>query len=560
MPTVSTTGTTQTGSRLRPAHLAGRAAAHPAQTVLTEEASAFIRYVAEHSTHASVSEELPRIQVEKISSSIATLYESLRNTVDRTDQHLLRRSAIFRFLKRHVLVYGARQALGELLVRELIRSGYVPNNSFPEQDIARVDAVIQKYIAFNEEVRRLLPNEQPRQLPRWGLGLAAAEIEQLLVSSDREEALVRFAYAELRQRIRWDDQAIAPADRDLQLYIAVHRAVFNSDAVLVEYHLLKSYLPELQSLGADQAPRLAKFALQYRPLIQHHIYHPYGARLSHKVRRMVIPMRTLMDMVVAHPEDAENRVLDTKLFISDAVKVVEGFYQDNKIAQRRSTLRSILFIFITKMLVAVALEVPYDLWTNGAIRYLPVGVNVIFHPLFLFALGTFVRFPGKENTKRILSDLRATLVADRRAPTYYVRLYSRRSTSSNVVLGALYLLTFGVTFGGLVYLLGRLDFGLLGSSLFLFFLSLVTFVGLRLRARARTYFVVRRSTSLAGSLFWFLVSPIVEVGRWVSNKFARYNVFLFFFDIVLEAPIKAVTYGLEEWFRFARERSEDMIE
>ena len=530
--------------------------------VLTDAAIDFISFVAVHSQKKPVSDEIPRVRTSTLSSSIATVYEQLRNTVDRTEQHLLRRNAIYRFLKRYVMVYGRRDKLGSLLINELVRSGYVPNNTFPAHDVVRLDEIIEKNVRVIDQLRVSVPEIKTRDHDRWGLGLAAAEIEHFLYNPERELALVHFAFDDLKQRIQWEDNGLAESERDMQLYLAIHRAVFRSDALLIEYHLLSAYYtgkPDWQSPSAD--PReMAAHAVKFREIIRAQINHPKAGRLAQQVKRMLLPYRTLFDMVVANPQDGNKRIEDVETFLADAQKVIQNYYKQNRRAIRKSAVRSVLFIFITKMTLALAFEIPYDLSAVGHIRYIPLGINVAFHPLFLFVLGTLVRFPEKENTQRILVDLRATVLREKTAPLYYIQLQSERSSVTNFILLGLYLLTFAVTFGGLVYLLREFNFGLLGGGLFLFFLTLVTFVGIRLRARAHTYFMVRRKESLVGSLFWFFANPMVEVGRWMSQKFVRYNLFLFLFDIILEAPFKAITHGLEEWFRFARERSEEITE
>ena len=273
-----------------------------------------------------------------------------------------------------------------------------------------------------------------------------------------------------------------------------------------------------------------------------------------------LPFQALLDVIEQHPADAFERLQQEQTFIKDTVAVINRYYTQNRQATRRSTVRSIIFILVTKLLIALALEVPYDLWMYSAVKIVPLAINASFHPLLLFLLGTSARFPDKANTKRILTDLWSTLQSNRAAPKYYLRLVSRRSAATKTLLGILYVVIFGITLGGLVWLLRALGFGLLDGVLFLFFVSLVTFVGIRLRLRAGEYFMVQRRETLLGSLFIFFASPLIEVGRWVSTKFRRYNLFLFFFDIVLEAPFKTLTYIIEEWFRFARERSERTLD
>jgi hypothetical protein len=533
-------------------------AAASSRPELTPAARELIEYIAERSHAQTLPEELPRVHVSLVSSSIAKLYEQLRNVIDSTEQHLLRRNAIFRFLKRHVLVYGTRRSIGELLIRELVRSGYVLNDTFPEQDIAVFDATIEKYLRFGEELRARLPHERTGELERWALGLCAAELEQKLYCPDREEALLRFAFEELKQRIRWEDESIHPDERDLQLYIALHRALFKSDPLLVEYHLLASYKPGWNQLTAAHAVEMAEHAVTFRRDLKQHIDHPMGLRLAQQVRRMTIPLKTLLDTAKAHPEDAVERLTVVKTYIKATAETVEGYYKENRRALRRSTVRSLFFIFLTKMALALVLEAPYDLAVTGEIRYLPLGINTLFHPVYLFALATLVRKPGKDNTKRILTDLRATIIQGKTAQPYFVRLQYRRRGAGQLALYLAYLITFVATFGLIIFGLFAFDFGVLGGILFLFFFSLVTFVGIRLRSRARTYFMVAPRESVGSAFFRFMTNPLLEVGRWFSTKFSRYNLFLFVFDIILEAPLKAIAYGIEEWSSFARERTAEL--
>ncbi|MFO0702518.1 MAG: hypothetical protein U0514_01415 [Candidatus Andersenbacteria bacterium] len=529
--------------------------AEASHTGLKQDAAEFVRFVAERSV-APAPDDSPRIQTEELSSSIARLYEQLRNTVDNTDQHLLRRNAIHRFLRRQVLVYRTSPSrLGELLVRDLVRTGYVPNGTFPERDVPRIDAIIAKYRRLSDELQGRLP-ESPRSIANWVLGLASVEIEQAIYDPSREEALIRYAFDVLKPRIVWEDAAFDPEDRDLQLYAALHRATFKSDARLIEYHLLTSYYPGWRETTEADAHNLAHHILGYRDVVRNHLAHPNGPRLAQQVRRMVIPYQALLDVVKEHPTDALERLDDEKTFIADVRGVVDGYYAKNRTGTRRSTVRSIMFIFITKMLLALALEVPYDFWVLGSLSYVPLIINVTFHPLLLLVLGTTARFPDKENTKRILSDLWTSIRADRTPSVYHVRLLSRRSEAAKVLLGVVYVLTFAVTTGALIWLLAWLGFNWLDGTLFLLFLSLVTFVGIRLRTRAGEYFMVQRRVGLLGSLFLFFANPLLEVGYWFSVNVRRYNLFLFIFDIVLEAPFKALTYAIEEWFGFARERSE----
>ena len=63
----------------------------------------------------------------------------------------------------------------------------------------------------------------------------------------------------------------------------------------------------------------------------------------------------------------------------------------------------LIIVFCTKILVALLLELPYDIWVLHGINYLALGVNVVFHPVLLFA--------GRTHRADEAHDLRAAVGA-----------------------------------------------------------------------------------------------------------------------------------------------------
>lgn len=57
--------------------------------------------------------------------------------------------------------------------------------------------------------------------------------------------------------------------------------------------------------------------------------------------------------------------------------------------------------------------------------------------------------------------------------------------------------------------------------------------------------------------FFFL--PILRVGHLLSREIAKINIFIFFFDFILEAPLKVIFEVAEEWIRFIRTKKEEIV-
>ena len=52
--------------------------------------------------------------------------------------------------------------------------------------------------------------------------------------------------------------------------------------------------------------------------------------------------------------------------------------------------------------------------------------------------------------------------------------------------------------------------------------------------------------------------PVVRAGRWLSENVSKINVFIYFFDFILEAPIKVAIRFFESWTDYIQEKREEL--
>src|SRR3989339_1026475 len=87
-----------------------------------------------------------KIKVNEIISKMSFFYEKIRNAVDYKDEHLLRKNAIERILRRlHLMGHNEAEEVAKMLLIELIRAAYLQNNSVPEEKIREVAAIIERF-------------------------------------------------------------------------------------------------------------------------------------------------------------------------------------------------------------------------------------------------------------------------------------------------------------------------------------------------------------------------------------------------------------------------------
>jgi hypothetical protein len=107
-------------------------------------------------------------------------------------------------------------------------------------------------------------------------------------------------------------------------------------------------------------------------------------------------------------------------------------------------------------------------------------------------------------------------------------------------------------------ILRNFHFNPLSTFFFIFFLSLVAYFGLRIRNTRRELVVLDLSKGFISSLVDIFFLPLIRVGRWMSIRAPKVNVFLFFFDFIIEAPFKASFTIFESWLAFLREKREEI--
>jgi hypothetical protein len=503
-----------------------------------------------------VNPEVPedaRIRVHAAVSRFSVLYEKIRTAVDYKDEHLLRKAAIKRILSRQLVLENDPQVIANNLVRELIGARYLPNNALPDSVIGHVAERIEKYLAV---AKARVGSDKHYS---WLRGVLAVELEELLVDATQEKALVTFLYERLADRVKIQNAVIEPAELRLQLYIACYRSLVKADEDTLGYKLLRAYLPEWlrPSDWLEQSPAMAERLVGVERRIRLSLAHPLAFRFQRAVKTWAVALNVLREALLEKPEEAAALLEKPESLNAVVARVADRRYRISRAKLRRGAVRAIIYLFVTKMLIALLIEAPLELYWYKELNYLALGVNMLFPPVLMFLVSLFIRIPGKENTDRIKSSI-GTLLSAQGLPLREIRVPPRRRGTAKLVFSLVYAMMFAISFGGLGLALSKLNFTWLSAAIFYFFLCVVSFFAFRLRQNARESVVIEGGDKFSGLAFDFFSLPVLRAGSWLSRGLNRINVFLFFFDFLIEAPFKIFLTVLEEWFAFMREKKEEL--
>lgn len=505
------------------------------------------------------SPDIPKIEVNHLVSRMAFVYEKIRNIIEYQEEHLLRKNAIDRILKRRLGPKVTGESMAKPLISELIRARYLKNSTVPESMVGEVAKIINRYFELLNKAPTFKSSRQRRKLLNWILNILSTEIEAKLSSHHQDEALVNFMYQVIHPHIVFPEKMEDEREKNLQIYIAIHRALIKSDNPILRYYLFKIQNPSWPNCGAEEKQRIADHLYEIRETIEKQLEHPLAERLFRLMKKYTVLFQIVKDVIAANPDEAE-KVLKTPGRLEEEIKrACDRKYAAANAKLKRSAIRAIIYIFITKMFLAFVLEFPYDLYVAKKLDWIPLSINVIFHPILMFIIALSIRVPADANTQMIIKGIREIIYPnEERQILSKARQPLTRSRFLNFTFTFIYSITFIISFGLIIYLLRLLNFNPASTAIFIIFLSLISFFGIKTRLAVKELVIVTKRQGIFGLLIDFFTLPIVRLGRWITLKSPKINLLIFVLDFIIEAPLKAIIELIEDWVNFLKEKKEEL--
>lgn len=492
-----------------------------------------------------------RLHVEKVNvvgagGALTAAYEQLRNVAENTEEHLLLQNAIRRFCKQLFVTRDERliRECGSELAIELTLAGYVPNNTLVKSQLDEISALATAhYNAYEQLQKRRGIN--PDTSTSWLLDTLSVAAARILNPVLDDEAFINSAYAyfEKTQPQTAKDAVDTDADQySAALFAAVHKALLKSDTATIRAGLMARY---------DVGVRDGERYIAYNQHIDRLLQAPIVDKLYHIVDRQGAPLRILRHMI-EDKSDIMQQLPKQDSFLEQFEQQVGKEYSRINHKVNRAIVRSVIFLVITKFIVGIAVEVPYDLWAHGSIVWQPLIINLFFPPLYMIALRATLTLPGHANTEALVDRVDTMLYGDR------VMLSKNRASgrSFSWVFSALYATSGLVVFSGVMWLLLVLGFSLVHIGIFLVFISAASFLGFRLSRLVRELEVVRSASNGLTFIRDFIYLPFVIVGRWMSEKYAKINIVALILDMLIELPLKTVLRLVRQWGAFIDDRKD----
>ncbi|HKC05176.1 MAG TPA: hypothetical protein VKC54_04890 [Patescibacteria group bacterium] len=469
--------------------------------------------------------------------TLAGVYERARNALEYRADNLVRRAAIERILKRIVILSKNPVKISENLLTELRWAKYV---SYEEMKILEKDTLVKVLTKYVDFIGGNVPTE-------WVLKIASAEIEELFNLNTDYKQFTFFAFQVIRQKIQMENENL-----DLITYFATDKIYAGSDNEQIAYHILGLAGPAVTKEKFEEAWKLFNLAKDNKEL----------SRISKFVRRQMPPMIILRDIYFFKPGDFKSIISNNEKFTDQASTVLE--IQLTQMSGKIATagVRSVLYVFLTKMILAFGLEVPFEIFAYGHLSVLPLAVNLIFPPVLMWLTTMQIKLPTKKERSELVT--RAWYILENFEDLKEERDVLKEAEGEKNhnfaywVFSILYVAFFIGVFLAIYFALGEIGYTFFSKIIFIFFLTIIAFFAYRISQIAKVYYW--RGPENENATFLEIVSlPILALGSRLSQGLAKLNFLAFAFDFILEAPFKIILGFIDSWVQFLSVKKDEQI-
>jgi hypothetical protein len=489
------------------------------------------------------------INVAGVGTMVSTAYEQLRNAAEYAQEHLLMQKAMRRFYVRNLSFQNKttiKKAIAEELIIELTQSGYISNNSQPIERIDELKAIIHKHYDNYWRLKEIGVDNHTDQ--NWTLDLLSVEAENAITKDTLQTAYIQFVYRHYQTTLRKDLFIAYDSDDnnyETSLYVSAYRALLKSDIAIVRYDMQKLY--KVSDANIEEYRRFHE-----------NIDTIFSSDLTNKITRYInkygAPLRVLRSMI--RDDDDISRLLgDKESFDIAYSEQIEKEYHSAESKLNRGLIKSVVFLLITKSLIGIAIEVPYDLMISGVVVVTPLVINLFAPVIYMALLRVGIKLPGRANAKAIRIYADNMLYKVKGQVNLHSKIKDKRYPAWFTVV---YAIMFLVVFGVVSKLLIDFHFNIIQGGIFFVFFAAASFLGFRLSRIVQELEVVTETPGTITAVRDFLFMPFTMTGKWISEKYQKINFVALILDTIIELPLKTVLRLIRQWTGFIDDKKDEI--
>ncbi len=509
------------------------------------------------------------IHVDEVAKKVAAFYEQIRTIVDWKEEHLMRRAAIIRKLKRKFFDLGLSNYsetgnAAESLVLELIRGGHFPNDKIEETKIGEVQRIINKYVYILKNNPENKAGKAGMNFSAWLLDVAACEVEETLSPAIKEMALIDYMFGSMKEKIKVSDKIFESGllkreDKDIQIYIAICLALFKLDKPIISYNLIKYKYPGWKNGDERLISVISDNAYKIWHEIETDLNSPLANKFYYLCEKYDTPYLIIGDILSTEDEGQVAKEIAEPSALETLIKNVYTKRSATlKTRIHRAAIYSTVSIFVTKVLSLLLLEVLIERAMGSEINTGILIADILIPTFLMFMIVISIRRPSKKNLNLVTMETMKIAYKKDSADTYEIKMSKKKGASVKIFLSLIYTISAFITFGAIYYVLNYFKFPITSIFIDVIFIAVILFAGTAVSKRAQELTMEDEKEGFLSFLADIFFLPVQGLGRWISNKWKRYNALAALFNALIDMPFSVFVEFLEKWRYFIKDKKEEI--
>jgi len=540
---------------------------------MAELSDATKRLISQYNLSQLQSASIPNsttIHVDEVALKVAAFYEQIRTIVDWREEHLMRRAAIIRKLKRKFFDlklndFSTQNDTAESLVLELIRGGHFPNDKIEESKINETQGVINKYVFILKNSPENKDGKAGLNFYNWLIEVTACEIEDTLIPSIKENALMDFMFSLMKEKIKVSDKVyesglLKKERTDIQIYIAVQQSLFKLDNPIISYNLIKYRHPEWKKTDEKLLLKFSQNIFRIWQNIENDLANPFAPKFYAICEKYDTPYLLLGDVL---SEEINNKSNKEILNPSKLESLIKTAYLKRlatlKKRIQRAAIYSTISIFITKilslflLLIILSKIIPTENQSN-----IMLLADILIPTFLMFLIVSSIKRPSEKNLNIVVMETMKIVFKREGTDVYEIKKKQKKGVVTRAIISLVYVASSFISFGAIYFVFNYFGFPLSSIIINIIFIALILFTGTAVGKRAQELTIEDEKEGFFSFLADIFFLPVQGLGKWISNKWKKYNAVAAFLNALIDTPFSVFVEFLEKWRYFIKEKKEEM--
>ena len=213
---------------------------------------------------------------------------------------------------------------------------------------------------------------------------------------------------------------------------------------------------------------------------------------------------------------------------------------------------------MTKVLSLVLIEVLIEKALGEKLNMAVLVADVLIPTVLMFLMVTFIKRPSKKNLNIVIMETMKVAYKKDSQDVYEIKLRRKKSAGVKAILSLMYVASTFLTFGAIYFILHHFNFPISSIIIDMIFIALILFAGTAITKRAQELTMEDEKEGFLSFLSDVFFLPMQGLGKWISNKWKKYNAFAAIFNALIDMPFSAFVEFLEGWRYFIKEHKEDI--